>query len=116
MHLTALCTPCIAFMLVAHTCTFAIGHEEQGLEEPPEPAPVMLRMHWNALRDPQIPLDAKTKVRLNMSQCALWSPPGGKGIHYVTRRSDWMQKHKFGVMCPSSHSIESLPVPLENEK
>jgi hypothetical protein len=39
-HLTILCTPCIAFMLGAHTCMIAIGHEEQGLEEPPEPAPV----------------------------------------------------------------------------
>jgi hypothetical protein len=39
MHLTTLCTLCIAFMLVAHTCIIAIGHEEQGLEEPSEPAP-----------------------------------------------------------------------------
>jgi hypothetical protein len=30
MHLTARCTSCIAFMLVAHTCTFAIDHVEQG--------------------------------------------------------------------------------------
>jgi hypothetical protein len=40
MHLTARCTPCIAFMLVAHTCTFVIDHVEQGRVEPPEPAPV----------------------------------------------------------------------------
>jgi hypothetical protein len=39
IHLTTLCTLCIAFMLVAHTCIIAIGHEEQGLEEPSEPAP-----------------------------------------------------------------------------
>jgi hypothetical protein len=40
MHLTTLCTPCIAFMLVSHMCIIAIGHEEQGLEETPEPGPV----------------------------------------------------------------------------
>jgi hypothetical protein len=38
MHLLTLCTPCIAFMLVAHTCIIVIGHEEKGLEEPLEPA------------------------------------------------------------------------------
>jgi hypothetical protein len=40
MHLTACCTPCLAFMLVAHTCTFAIDHVEQGRVEPLKPAPV----------------------------------------------------------------------------
>jgi hypothetical protein len=40
MHFAACCTPCIAFILVAHTCTFAIDHVEQGRVEPPEPAPV----------------------------------------------------------------------------
>jgi hypothetical protein len=40
MHLTTLCTPCIAFMLVAHTCIITIGHEEQGLKQSSEPAPV----------------------------------------------------------------------------
>jgi hypothetical protein len=40
IHFTACCTPCIAFMLVAHTCTFAIDHVEQGRVEPPESAPV----------------------------------------------------------------------------
>jgi hypothetical protein len=40
MHLTTLCTPCIAFMLVSHTCIIVIGHEEQGPEETLEPAPV----------------------------------------------------------------------------
>jgi hypothetical protein len=40
MQLAILCTPCIAFMLVSHTCVFAIGHAEQGLEETLEPAPV----------------------------------------------------------------------------
>jgi hypothetical protein len=45
MHLTTLCTPYIAFMLVAHTCIIAIGHEEQGFEELPEPAPVKAGNH-----------------------------------------------------------------------
>jgi hypothetical protein len=40
MHLITLCTPCIAFMLVAHTCIFVIDHVEQGRVEPPELAPV----------------------------------------------------------------------------
>jgi hypothetical protein len=40
LHFTTLCTPCIAFMLGAHTCTFAIDHVEQGRVEPPEPTPV----------------------------------------------------------------------------
>jgi hypothetical protein len=38
-HIT-LSTPCIAFMLVSHTCIFVIDHAEQGQEEPPEPAQV----------------------------------------------------------------------------
>jgi hypothetical protein len=45
MHLPTFCIPCIAFMLVAHTCIIGIGHEEQGLEEPPEPAPVEAGNH-----------------------------------------------------------------------
>jgi hypothetical protein len=32
-------------MLVAHTCIIAIGHDEKGLEEPPEPAPVEAGNH-----------------------------------------------------------------------
>jgi hypothetical protein len=40
MHRTTLCTPCIANMLVSHTCIFAIDHAEQGSEEQPEPAQV----------------------------------------------------------------------------
>jgi hypothetical protein len=38
-HIT-ICTPCIAFMLVSHTCIFTIDHMEQGHEEPPEAAPI----------------------------------------------------------------------------
>jgi hypothetical protein len=40
LHHNTLCTPCITVMLVAHTCTFAIDHVEQGRVEPPELAPV----------------------------------------------------------------------------
>jgi hypothetical protein len=36
----ALCTPCIAFVLVSHTCIFAIDPVEPELEELQEPAPV----------------------------------------------------------------------------
>jgi hypothetical protein len=35
-----LCTSCIAFMLVSHTCIFVIGYVEQGHEEPLEPAQI----------------------------------------------------------------------------
>jgi hypothetical protein len=45
MHLPTLCISYIAFMLVAHTCIIVIGHEEQGLEEPPEPALVKAGNH-----------------------------------------------------------------------
>jgi hypothetical protein len=38
MHLNTLCTPCIAFILVSHTCIIVIGHTELGSEETPEPA------------------------------------------------------------------------------
>jgi hypothetical protein len=37
-------------------------------------------------------------------------------VYYVTHRSHQMQKHKFGVMCPGTLFVESVPVPPENEK
>jgi hypothetical protein len=40
MHLTTLCTPCIALVFMTHMCILAIDHAVHGLEEPPEPAPV----------------------------------------------------------------------------
>jgi hypothetical protein len=40
MHRVMLYTPCIAFMIVSHTCVIAIGYEEQGPEETLEPASV----------------------------------------------------------------------------
>jgi hypothetical protein len=45
MHLTTLCTPCIALVFMTHTCILAIDHTEQGLEEPPELAPVEAGEH-----------------------------------------------------------------------
>jgi hypothetical protein len=45
LYQIALCTPCNTIMLVSHTCILAIGHEKQGLEEPPEPAPVEAGNH-----------------------------------------------------------------------
>jgi hypothetical protein len=35
---------------------------------------------------------------------------------YMTRRSDQMQKHMFGVMCPDALVVESVPVPPEHDK
>jgi hypothetical protein len=40
MQYITLCIPCIAFMLVCHTCIFAIGHTEKGHEETSKPAKV----------------------------------------------------------------------------
>jgi hypothetical protein len=37
-------------------------------------------------------------------------------MHYVTRRSHRMQKHKFGVTCPDVLFIKSIPVPPEHQK
>jgi hypothetical protein len=37
-------------------------------------------------------------------------------MHYMTRRSHRMQKHKFGVMCPNAFFIKSVPVPPKHEK
>jgi hypothetical protein len=37
-------------------------------------------------------------------------------MHYVTRISHQIQKHKFGITCPSSLFVESVPVPPKHEK
>jgi hypothetical protein len=34
----------------------------------------------------------------------------------MTRRSHWMQKHKFGVTCPTALFVEFLLVPPKHEK
>jgi hypothetical protein len=38
MHHIALCTPCIALLLVSDTCALALDPAEHGPEEPQEPA------------------------------------------------------------------------------
>jgi hypothetical protein len=37
-------------------------------------------------------------------------------MHYVTRRSHRMQKHKFSTMCPDALVVEFVLVPHEHEK
>jgi hypothetical protein len=37
-------------------------------------------------------------------------------MHYMTCISHQMQKHKFGMMCPVTLFVESILVPLEQEK
>jgi hypothetical protein len=37
-------------------------------------------------------------------------------MYYVTRRSNRMEKHKFDVMCPSVHFMETTSGPPEQEK
>jgi hypothetical protein len=36
-------------------------------------------------------------------------------MHYVTRRSYRMQKHKFGVTYPDANFVESVAIPPEHE-
>jgi hypothetical protein len=40
--------------------------------------------------------------------------PGCTEMHYVTRQSHRMQKHKFGVTYPGVLYVESVPVPPEH--
>jgi hypothetical protein len=44
------------------------------------------------------------------------SCPEHKVMHYVTHRCHRMQKHKFGVMCPVTLSVETVPGPPEHVK
>jgi hypothetical protein len=37
-------------------------------------------------------------------------------MHYVPRTSHWMQKHVFGVTCPSVLFVEIEPGPPEHEE
>jgi hypothetical protein len=48
--------------------------------------------------------------------CVDISHPERNGMHYLTRRSHQMQKHKFSVMCPSTLFVESVPIRPEREK
>jgi hypothetical protein len=75
--------------------------------------------HRNALREPQIPPDAKTigvscpsalfvesilVHPMHEKLCDDISHPEHTGMHYVTRRSHWMQNQKFGITCPIAFS------------
>jgi hypothetical protein len=48
--------------------------------------------------------------------CIDISQPGCNRMHYMTHRSQWMQKHKFGIACPSVLFVEFVPVLPEHEK
>jgi hypothetical protein len=48
--------------------------------------------------------------------CADVSHPGCTRMHYVTRRSHQMQKHKSGITCPDALFAISILVPPEHEK
>jgi hypothetical protein len=37
-------------------------------------------------------------------------------MHYVTHRSKWKQKDKFGITCPDTLFVEFVPVLIEHEK
>jgi uncharacterized protein with PQ loop repeat len=77
MHFSACCTPCITFMLVAHTCTFVIDPAEQGRVKPPEPAPVETADYNQRPRQAPVHLTAILKFILSFAiifvilECAL---------------------------------------------
>jgi hypothetical protein len=48
--------------------------------------------------------------------CVNVSHSGHHGMHYVARITHWMQKHKFGITCPSVLFVESVTVPPKKEK
>jgi hypothetical protein len=54
-----------------------------------------------------VPLEHE-KYCVNVSQL------GHNGMHYVTRRSHWMRKDKFSVMCIDALFVESILVPPEH--
>jgi hypothetical protein len=88
-------------------------------------------MHQNALHDLQIPPDTKTQVVRNLSGCAFsvnrTLPPEHEKyfvdvsclecnrLHYMTRRSHQIQKHKFDITCPNALLVESVSVPPVHE-
>jgi hypothetical protein len=41
--------------------------------------------------------------------------PGCAGMHYVTRRSHRMQKHKFRVTCPDALFLLTAPGPPKHD-
>jgi hypothetical protein len=42
--------------------------------------------------------------------------PGCTKMHYVTHRSNWMEKWKCGPTCPAALFIETAPDPPKHEK
>jgi hypothetical protein len=50
----------------------------------------------------------------NSASTLLWA--GRTGVHYVTRKSHWMQKHMFGVMCRGALFMEITLDPPEHKK
>jgi hypothetical protein len=90
------------------------------------------QMHRNAFHVPQILPEAKAQVWWNISnmlfmQIALGPPrhekscnyiscPGRSEMHYVTRRSHRLQKHKFNVTSPGTLSMETALGRPEHEK
>jgi hypothetical protein len=81
-------------------------------------------MHRNAVRDPQIRLDAKTQDCRNVSQrafCQIIQVPlehekECRRFIYMTHISHWMQKHKFGVACTDALFMETTLASLKQEK
>jgi hypothetical protein len=88
--------------------------------------------HRNALRDPQIPSDAKHKFIImclstlfvesipvppeHEKWCVKVSRSELTGKHYVTCRSHQMKKQKFGVTWLDALFVKSVPLPPEHEK
>jgi hypothetical protein len=91
----------------------------------------MARTHWNALRDPRIPLDAKIQVGVTCPDALFMEtttgPPGHEKVHrhftprmhrnalYDTHISP-DAKNKFDVTCPSLHFMETTSGPPDHEK
>jgi hypothetical protein len=92
----------------------------------------MPRTHLNALCDMQIAPDAKTQVRYKVSYHAssrisngptwAWKRyvdilcPARTRTHYVTHRSQRMQKHKFPLTWLNTVFMGPAPGPAEHEK
>jgi hypothetical protein len=49
-------------------------------------------------------------------KCVHISLPKCTRMHYITRRSNWMHKHKFGIKDTNAHFVNSAVVPPKYEK
>jgi hypothetical protein len=47
--------------------------------------------------------------------CGHVSRPRHNRMHYMTRKSHWMQKHKFDITCPGALFMEVASNPHERE-